>query len=75
MSISLTKKNALFEGNDDSAVTWARMASLVCTCKLNGINPRAYREHVLEKILNGYMQEYIQDLLPWNFKPDMARHS
>ena len=51
------------------------MASLVGTCKLNGINPQAYLEHVLEKILNGHMQEDIKDLLPWNFKPDEARHS
>ena len=73
--IPLTRKNALFAGNDDGAVTWARMASLVGTCKLNGINPQAYLEHVLEKILNGHMQEDIKDLLPWNFKPDEARHS
>ena len=64
--IPLTRKNALFAGNDDGAVTWARMASLVGTCKLNGINPQVYLEHVLEKILNGHMQESIQDLVPWN---------
>lgn len=73
--VPLTRKNALFAGNDDGAVTWARMASLVGTCKLNGINPQAYLEHVLDKILNGHMQEDIQYLLPWNFKPDGARHS
>ncbi len=73
--IPLTRKNALFAGNDDGAVTWARMASLVGTCKLNGINPQAYLEHVLEKILNGHKLEDIQDFLPWNFKPDEARHS
>jgi transposase len=67
--IPLTRKNALFAGNDDGAVTWARMASLVGTCKLNGINPQAYLEHVLDKILNGHMQENIRDLMPWNFKP------
>jgi transposase len=44
--IPLTRKNALFAGNDDGAITWARMASLIGTCKLNGINPQAYLEHV-----------------------------
>lgn len=73
--IPLTRKNALFAGNDDGAVTWARMASLIGTCKLNGINPQAYLEHALDKILNGHMQEDIQALLPWNFKPDGAHHS
>ena len=33
--IPLTRKNALFAGSDDGAVTWARMASLIGTCKLN----------------------------------------
>ena len=73
--IPLTRKNALFAGNDDGAVTWARMASLIGTCKLNGVNPQAYLEHALDKILNGHKQEDIQDLMPWNFKPDGERHS
>ena len=73
--IPLTRKNALFAGNDDGAVTWARMASLIGTCKLNGINPQAYLEHTLSKILNGHMQEDIQVLLPWNFKPNEAWQS
>ncbi|WP_239480004.1 transposase domain-containing protein [Actibacterium sp. 188UL27-1] len=51
------------------------MASVIGTCKLNGINPQAHLEHVLEKILNGHMQEDIQTLLPWNFKLERARHS
>lgn len=73
--IPLTRKNALFAGSDDGAVTWARMASLVGTCKLNDINPQAYLEHVLVKILGGHMQTDIQDLMPWNFKPGGARHA
>lgn len=66
--IPLTRKNALFAGSDDGAVTWARMASLIGTCKLNSVNPQAYLEHVLGKILGGHMKKDIQDLMPWNFK-------
>lgn len=66
--IPLTRKNALFAGSDDGAVTWARIASLIGTCKLNAINPQAYLEHVLEKILGGHMQGDIHELMPWNFK-------
>jgi transposase len=73
--IPLTRKNALFAGSDDGAVTSARMASLIGTCKLNHVNPQAYLEHVLVKILDGHMQTDIQDLMPWNFKPDGARHA
>lgn len=63
------------ERADNSVVSWARMASLVGTCILNGINTQPYLEHVLEKILNGHIQEDIHDFLPWNFKPDEARYS
>lgn len=65
--IPLTRKNALFAGSDDGAVTCARMASLIGTCKLNGINPQAYLEYALEKTLSGHMQGDIQELMPWNF--------
>jgi transposase len=66
--VPLTRKNALFAGSDDGAVTWARMASLIGTCKLNAVNPQAYLEHVLDRILNQHMQGDINELMPWNFK-------
>jgi transposase len=65
--IPLTRKNALFAGSDDGAVTWARMASLIGTCKLNGVNPQAYLEHALDRILNQHRQGDIEQLMPWNF--------
>lgn len=65
--IALTRKNALFAGSDDGAVTWARMASLIGTCKLNDVNSQAYLEYALDRILNQHMQSNIQDLMPWNF--------
>ncbi len=40
--IALTRKNAL-AGSDGGGEHWATIASLVETCKLNGINPQAYR--------------------------------
>ena len=42
---------------------------------LNGINPQAFLEHVLDKILNGHMQDEIKSLLPWNFKPNGSKYS
>ncbi len=66
--ITLTRKNALFAGSDAGAENWARLASLIGTCKLNGINPQIYIEATLRKILDQHMQDDIQDLMPWNFK-------
>lgn len=51
------------------------MASLTGTCKLNCINPQAYLEHALGKILGGHMKKDIQELMPWNFKRYGSLHS
>ncbi len=66
--IPLTRKNALFAGSDDGAKTWARIASLIGTCRLNGVNPEAYIAATLRKILDQHMQRDIADLMPWNFR-------
>jgi transposase len=65
--VPLTRKNALFAGSDDGAKTWARIASLIGTCRLNGVNPEAYLAATLRKILDQHMQSDIDGLMPWNF--------
>ena len=35
--VKLTAKNALFAGHDEGAHAWGRIASLIATCKLNGV--------------------------------------
>ena len=50
--IPLTRKNALFVGNDDGAKTWARCALLLGTCKLNGVNPQTYMTVTLRRIVD-----------------------
>ena len=39
--IVLNRKNALFAGHDEGAQNWACIASLIETCKLNGVEPQA----------------------------------
>ena len=34
--LTLGRKNSLFAGHDEGAQSWARLASLIGTCKLNG---------------------------------------
>ena len=65
--IPLTRKKALFAGSTDGAKSWARIASLIGTCKLNGVNPEAYIAATLRKILDNHMQRDIAELMPWNF--------
>ena len=62
------RKNALFAGHDEGGIAWGRIASLIETCKINGIEPFAYLKATLTAIANGHPQSGIDDLLPWNFK-------
>ena len=68
--LKLTAKNALFAGHDEGAAGWARIASLIETCKMNGVEPHAWLRSTLEKIAAGHPQSKIHELLPWNFDPE-----
>ena len=65
--IALNRKNALFAGHDKGGIAWGRIASLIETCKINGIEPFAYLKATLTAIANGHPQSRLDDLLPWNF--------
>jgi len=63
--IALNRKNALFAGHDEGAANWAVIASLIETCKLNGVNPDAYLTDVLTKLVNNWPNSRISELTPW----------
>ena len=65
--IALNRKNALFAGHDAGAANWGVIASLIETCKLNGVDPHAYLANTLTAIVNGHKHSQINDLLPWNY--------
>ena len=67
--LALNRKNALFAGHDEGAAAWARIASLIETAKMNGVNPHAYLKATLEAIANGHPASEIDRLLPWVFTP------
>ena len=60
-----SRKNFMFAGSDSGGERAAAMYSLIGTCKLNGINPRAYLEYVLTHIADQKVNR-IDELLPWN---------
>jgi transposase len=64
---ALTRKNALFAGHDEGARSWACLASLIGTCRMNGVEPYAYVKTTLEAIVGGHPASRIDDLLPWAF--------
>lgn len=65
--IALNRKNALFAGSDGGAENWAIVASLIETCKLNGVDPMAYMADVLEKIVDGHLASKLDELMPWAY--------
>src|SRR3954449_9783188 len=71
--LALTRKNSLFAGSDGGAAHWAVIASLVETCKLIGVEPRAYLADVISRIVNGHPQRRLDELLPWAYPttPDL----
>jgi len=66
--VPLNRKNALFAGHDEGAAGWARMASLIGTCKLNDVEPYAYMKATLEALAAGHPKSRLDELLPWNFQ-------
>ena len=73
--IKLTAKIALFAGHDEGARAWGRIASLIETRKMNGVEPYAWLKDTLEKIASGHPNSRIDELLPWNFIPPSSRKS
>lgn len=73
--IKLTAKNALFAGCDDGAQHWAILASLIESCKLNGVNAEAWLADVLTKLVNNWPLARLDELLPWadDYKPARAQ--
>ena len=67
--LALTRKNALFAGHDEGAAAWARIATLIETAKVNGVEPYAYLKATLEAIAAGHPASRIDELLPWVHSP------
>jgi transposase len=68
-TIALGRRNSLFAGNDGGAHTWAILASLLTTAKLNGLDPYTWLNDVLERIVTGQTRSHeLDQLLAWNWK-------
>ena len=61
--LTIGRKNWLFVGSENGGRASATLLSLVQTCRNLGINPQAYLEDVLRRIM-GHPAQRIQELLP-----------
>ena len=61
----------MFAGSEGGAETWAILASLINSAKLQDIDPRHYLTDVLERIVSGRTKiNQLHMLLPWNWKAE-----
>jgi transposase len=63
---TITRKNALFAGSDGGGQTWATIATVLQTAKMNGIDPFAWLTHTLQRIAAGWPNRDLDQLLPFN---------
>lgn len=62
---AMNRRNALFAGHDEGGRNWARFASLIGTCKINGVEPYAYLCDLFTRLANGHLAKDIDALMPW----------
>jgi transposase len=48
------------------------LASLIETCKLNGVNPETYFTDVLTKLVNNWPNRRLAELLPWTWRAETS---
>lgn len=63
---AITRKNALFAGSDGGGRTWATIASLLQTARMNDVDPFAWLKLTLERLADGWPNSGIDELMPWN---------
>jgi len=65
---TITRKNSLFAGSEGGGRTWATLATLLQTCKMNSVDPLDWLSQTLTRIAQGWPVTEIEALMPWNFK-------
>lgn len=61
---AITRKNNLFAYSDGGGRTWATIATLLQTAKMNSVDPQAWMTQTLERIANGWPSSEIHTLMP-----------
>jgi transposase len=70
--IAVGRRNWTFAGSDSGGRRAATMYALIETCKLNGVDARAWLADVLARIAD-HPANRIAELLPWNWKIAMLQ--
>lgn len=63
------RHEGLFVGHDEGGQNWARFASLIGSCKMNGVEPCGYMVDLFTRLANGHLDKDIDALMPWAYIP------
>lgn len=55
-----------------SQATWATIATLLQTAKMNDVDPLAWLTQTLVRMANQWSAQDIEAVMPWNFKPEVV---
>ena len=69
--VAIGRKNWTFADSDAGGLRAATIYTLIETCKLNDVDPRAWLADVLRR-LPDHPAKRIHALLPWNWSPEIA---
>lgn len=69
---TITRKNSLFAGSEGGGNTWATIATLLQTAKMNNVDPLAWLTQTLVRMANGWPAQDIDALMPWNFESSVV---
>ena len=67
-AIAVGRRNWTFAGSDEGGRRAAALYTLIATAKLNDIDPQAWLADMLARLLD-HPANRIQELLPWNWRP------
>ena len=70
--VCLSRKNSLFASGNDGGARWCAAASLIETCKLNGVDPQRYFTDLLIRLVNDSSNDRIDELMPWHWDNQKA---
>ena len=59
-------------GHDQGAENWACIASLIETCKLNGVDPQTYFADVLTRLVDLWPASRLDELMPWAWSAERS---
>jgi len=70
--IAITRKNFLFLGSDAGGERAAILYTVLESAKLNGLEPEGYLADVIDRTAKGHPINRLGELLPWNWKNQIA---